>query len=97
MNQLALAQSRARAVSSPSCSLSQMGCLINGDPEKPVEGKLWKLRCHSGSVFWHNRLISTTDSKANVTGDECPQLRPATECAPTLPYIGNLSGEVGEK
>ena len=34
------------------------------------EGKLWKLGCHSGPVTWRNGLLSTTGSKAYVTGDE---------------------------
>ena len=33
-----------------------------------------------------NGSISTTGSKANVTGDEGPQLHAATVYAPTLPY-----------
>ena len=56
---------------------------------KPGEGKLWNVGCHSGPVFWHNGLISTTGSKANVTGDERRQLRTAIACAPpyTLPLF----------
>ena len=50
------------------------------------EGKQWKVGCHSGPVSRGNRLISTTGSKANVAGDEHPQLRTATVCVPTLPY-----------
>ena len=40
----------------------------------------------SGPVSWSNGLISTTGSKAYVTGDERPQLRAAIACAPTLSY-----------
>ena len=61
--------------SSPSCSSSQMGWLINGYLGKPGEGKLWKLGCHSGPVSWSNGLISTKGSKADVTGNEHPQLQ----------------------
>ena len=38
-----------------------------------------------------NGLISTTGSKANATGDECPQLRAAIECAPTFIILSSLS------
>ena len=34
-----------------------------------------------------NWLISTTGSKVNVTGDERLQLRAATVCTRSLPYI----------
>ena len=37
---------------------------------KPWNGKLLELGCHSDLVSQGNELISTTDSKANVTGDE---------------------------
>ena len=51
-----------------------------------MEGKLWKLGCHSGPVSRGNGLISTTGSKADVTRDKRLQLRAAIACAPTLPY-----------
>ena len=63
---------------SPSCSSSQMGWWINGYLRKPGEGKLWKLGCHTGTVSRGNGLITTTGSKANVTGDEHLHLRTAT-------------------
>ena len=53
----------------------------NGYLRKPVEGKLWKLGCHNGPVSRSNGLISTTGSKADVTGDERPQLRADIVCA----------------
>ena len=49
-----------------------------------------KLRCHSGPVSWDNRLISTTGSKANVTGDERPQPHAAIACAPTLVFTHRI-------
>ena len=61
-----------------------MGWLINRCLGKPGEGKLWKVRCHSGPAFQGNGLISTTGSKVNVTGDERPQLRAVTACVNTL-------------
>ena len=56
----------------------------------PRIGKLWKLKCHSGPVSRGNRLLSTTGSKAYVTGDERPQLCTATVCAHTLPSLLSL-------
>ena len=48
---------------------------------------MWKLRCHSGPVSRRNRLVSTTGSKDNVTGDKRPQLRAVIVCVPTLSYL----------
>ena len=70
--------------SSPSCSSSQTNWLINGYLGKPGEGKLWKVRYHSGPVSRRNGLITTTGSKANVTGDERTHLHTATACVYTL-------------
>ena len=63
--------------SSPSC----------GYLGQPKGGRLWKLGCHSDPVSLGNGLIYITDSKANVTGDDRPQLRAVTASAPTLPYL----------
>ena len=71
--------------SSPSCSSSQM--LINDYLEKPGEGKLWKLGCHSGPESQGNRSISTRSSKTDVTEDERSQLRAATAYASTLSIL----------
>ena len=55
-----------------------------------TQGNLGKVNCGkldvTVTVSQHNRLISTTGSKAQVTGDERPQLRAAIVCAPTLSY-----------
>ena len=68
--------------------LTQLFILPNGLVDKwvPGEGKQWKVECDSGPVSRHNGLLSTTSIKANVTGDECPQLCTAITCANTLPY-----------
>ena len=83
-NSLARVHSRGKA---GGAQLTQLFILPNVLVDKwvlPGEGKLWKLGCHSGFVSRGNGLISITGSKANVTGDERPQLRTATTSA-TLP------------
>ena len=45
----------------------------------------WKVGCQSGPVSRRNGLISTTGLKADVTGDERPQLCAAIACVPPPP------------
>ena len=76
----------SRCIAHPTVHPPKTSWLINGNLGKPGEGKLWKLECHSGPVSLHKELIfTTTDSKANATGDEFLELHPATACGPTLP------------
>ena len=74
-NPLPQVQSRTKA---GGAQLAQLFILPNGLVDKYLgkrrENKLWKVGCHSGPVSRRNKLISTTVSKANVTGDERPQL-----------------------
>ena len=62
-------------------SLRLLQCL------QPLQGCVVSPDGKSGSVSQGNRLISTTGSKAFVTGDEHPQLRAATIYVPSLLLI----------
>ena len=86
-------RSRPREVGA---QLSQLFILPNGLVDKWAPGKsgydkLWKLVYRSSPVSRGNRLIFTTVSKANVTGDERPHLRAATACSRTLPFTLHCS------
>ena len=62
----------------------------------------WSINGYIGKVNYGNSDVTvavtdyfpTTGSKANVTGDEGPQLRAATGYAPTLPYLTSNTTDV---
>ena len=55
-----------------------------------MEGKLWKLGCHSGLVSQGNGLIFVTGSKADKTGEERPHQQRVSPLYLTLLYYSSF-------